>query len=66
MKTETSPIRGLHFQEIALLISAKRTEQGEKHQPEEGKMDWAKVVLTIVGVASKIAIDAMDSSNQQK
>jgi hypothetical protein len=29
-------------------------------------MDWAKVLLTILGVASKIAIDAMNSVTPKK
>ena len=29
-------------------------------------MDWVKVVLTIMGAAAKIAIDALDSIDDQE
>lgn len=45
------------------LIIAKRSGQGANTNWRSEKMDWAKVVLTIVGVAPKIAIDAMDTDN---
>ena len=65
MKTELSTFGGSIFKKIALLISAKRPEQGTKPKPQEGTMDWAKVLLTILRSATKIAIDAINSSQKR-
>jgi hypothetical protein len=65
MKTESSLLGALFSQKIALLISAKRPEQGTKPKPQEGTMDWAKVLLTILRSATKIAIDAINSSQKR-
>ena len=65
MNTEFHPW-GLYFhKKIALLISAKRPKQGTKPKPQEGTMDWAKALLTILRSATKIAIDAINSSQKR-
>ena len=66
MKTEFSPLGALFSQINRSADQCQAAWAGRKHQLEEGKMDWAKVLLTILGVASKIAIDAMNSVTPKK
>jgi len=66
MKTELSTFGGSIFTKNRSADQCQAACAGRKHQLEEGKMDWAKVLLTILGVASKIAIDAMNSVTPKK